>query len=216
MYANLRKGVSYYLACKLALISTMTIATILRLPVPYLPIHLVVMEAFMDVVGSSTFTVEPAEYDVMSAPPRDPSLQFLDRRLIRKIVISGAILFAATTGVYIWACIMNDDQIYARTMAFVSWMVGYLALAWVMRSDSTPLHVLGFSTNRLLPVWTILTIVTLILIMSIPTLRGIIRLEQLSPRDWIIAVLIPALAAPCLEVLKICRYAYRTTAISHC
>jgi P-type Ca2+ transporter type 2C len=216
LYSNLRKGVSYYLACKLALISTMTLSTILQLPVPYLPIQIVVMEAFMDVVGSSTFTAEPAEYDVMSRPPRDPSLQFLDRRLIGKIVICGAGLFAATTSVYIWSCTMNGDHGNARTMAFTSWMVGYLALAWVMRSNDTPLHVLGFGTNKLLPVWTILTIVTLIVTLTIPTLREILRLEGLSPGQWAIAVLVPSLAAFCLEVSKIYRYMRRATAVDRC
>ena len=216
VYANLRKGVSYYLACKLALISTVTLVTILQLPFPFSPIQIVVMETFMDVVGSSTFTVEPAEYNVMSQPSRDPSLPFVDQHLIGKLVIYGGTLFAAIIGVYLSIIKISDDYAYARTMTFTSWMVGYLALAWVMRSDSTPLYAVGFHTNKLLPVWTILTITTMILLATVPALRDIFRLEQLSPAHWAAAVLVPLFTTSWLEISKIYRYVTRKTVVDQC
>ena len=212
IYSNLRKGVCYYLACKFALICAATLATALRFPIPFSPLQIVVMEAFMDVVGSSTFTVEPAEYDVMTRPPRDPSLEFLDRHFISKIFTCGATLCAAVIGVYVWAVGITGEYTYARTMAFISWMVGYLSLAWAMRSNSTPLHILELNSNKLLPVWTTLTIVTVILIMGVPVLRNRLKFEQLAPGHWMVAVLAPLLAVSWLEVSKMLRYARRRTA----
>lgn len=214
--ANLRKGVSFYLACKLALVSTATLATILQFPVPYVPIQLAVMEAFMDLVGSSTFTVEPAEYDVMSRPPRDPTLPFMDLPLISHIAVCGFLLFAGVFTVFLLMIAMTDDYMSARTAAFLSWMTGYLVLAWVMRSENTPIYIIGFRSNKLLPFWTLLTICTVAAVMSSFTLRNLLKLGELSPAQWAIAIIVPSLPLFYLEIIKVIRYSKRSAADSEC
>src|SRR5204863_4988972 len=77
--ANLHKGVCYYLACKLALISTTVIVTVLQRPIPFAPIPINVMEAYLVAVGSSMFTAELLKLDVMLKSPYNPTLQFLDQ-----------------------------------------------------------------------------------------------------------------------------------------
>jgi P-type Ca2+ transporter type 2C len=202
IYDNLRKGVAYYLACKVALIATTAAGAVLGLPIPFAPIQIVVMEAFMDVAGSLTFTAEPPEADVMARPPRDPRLKFTDRPLISGIFAGAASLFAAVAGIYLGATAAGAPAAQARTLAFTAWMTGYLALAWVMRSRRTPLARLGWWSNRFLPAWTAVTAAALAVIMAVPPVRGALRLTTLTAADWLLVTVVPVAAAAVLEAAK--------------
>jgi len=79
LFENLRKAVRYYLAVKVALVGTSLVAVLLRLPVPFSPIQIIITELFMDLGASVAFTVERAEGDVMARPPRDATRPFSGR-----------------------------------------------------------------------------------------------------------------------------------------
>ena len=202
IYDNLRKGVAYYLACKVALIATSAAGAVLGLPIPFAPIQIVVMEAFMDVAGSLTFTAEPPEADGMTRPPRDPRRRFTDRPLITGIIAGGASLFAAVTGIYLGATAAGASAVHAQTLAFTAWMTGYLALAWVMRSQRTPLARLGLWSNRFLPAWTAVTAAALAVMMAAPPLRAALHLTTLNPAEWVLVTAAPVAAVAWLEAAK--------------
>ena len=82
LYENLRKAVRYYLAAKVRSGQLPRSSRCwLSLPVPFAPVQIIVMELFMDLGASVTFTTEPAEGDVMARPPRDPRRPFMDRSM---------------------------------------------------------------------------------------------------------------------------------------
>ncbi|MFC7344725.1 cation-translocating P-type ATPase [Saccharopolyspora griseoalba] len=202
LFDNLRKGVRYYLACKVALIATAASGVALGLPVPFTPIQIVVLEMFMDIAGSATFAAEPAESDAMRRPPRDPRRPFLDRSLVTAIFTCGATLFAAVTAIYLGAIWTGLPIATAQTLAFTGWMVGYLALAWVMRSERTPLVRLGLRSNGFLPPWTAVTAAALGLITVLPAARDALDLTALTAGQWLVAVLVPVLAVTWNDLAK--------------
>ncbi len=112
------------------------------------------------------------------------------------------IRFAAVTAVYLAATWLGVPTRTAQTLAFVSWMVGHLALAWVMRSGRTPLTRLGLRSNRFLPGWSAVTAAALVLMMTLPPLRTALRLTTLNGLGWLIAVAIPLLAVTWIEFAK--------------
>lgn len=202
LFDNLRKGVKYYLACKAGLVATTVVGVLVGLPIPFAPIQIVVMEMFMDIAGSATFAAEPAERDTMDRPPRDPRSRFLDRALVRSLLAGGASLFAAVGGIYLVASWSGESTETAQTLAFLSWMVGYLALAWVMRSERTPLAGIGFLSNRFLPAWSVVTAVSIMAIMFVPFLRDALRLTPISGVQWALVVLLPIAAVGWIEIAK--------------
>jgi Ca2+-transporting ATPase len=139
----------------------------------------------------------------MTRPPRDPRRPFLDRPLVTAILTSGAALFAAVTAVYLGATWTGTPTATAQTLAFATWMTGYLALAWVMRSERTPLARLGLWSNRFLPAWTAVTAAALTLIMTIPALRTALRLTTLTGIQWLVVITVPALAMAWIEIAKL-------------
>ncbi|MDR7304561.1 cation-translocating P-type ATPase [Haloactinomyces albus] len=203
LFDNLRKGVRYYLSCKVGLLATAVGGVALGLPVPFTPIQIVVLEMFMDIAGSATFAAEPAESDAMRRSPRDLRRPFLDRPLIIAIFTCGATLFVAVTSIYLGAVWSGAPIATAQTLAFTGWMVGYLALAWVMRSERTPLVRLGMRSNGFLPPWTLVTAASLTLIMAVPAVRDALNLTALTAGQWLVAVLVPVLAVVWIDLAKL-------------
>lgn len=201
LFDNLRKGVRYYLACKVALIAT--VASGIATGLPFTPIQIVVLEMFMDIAGSATFAVEPPESDTMRRSPRDLRRPFLDRTLVTALFTCGATLAAAVTTVYLGAIWTGLPIRTAQTLAFTSWMVGYLALAWMMRSERTPLTRLGLCSNGFLLVWTVVTAASLSLIMTVPAVRDALDLTVLTGGQWLVAVLVPVFAVVWIDLAKI-------------
>ena len=73
IFANLRKGVRYYLACKIALVASFLLPIALGAPLPFAPIQIIVLELFMDLAASATFVAEPQEAGAMKKPPHRPT-----------------------------------------------------------------------------------------------------------------------------------------------
>ena len=205
LYDNLRKGVRYYLACKAGLVATTAAGVVVGLPIPFAPIQIVVLEMFMDIAGSATFAAEPGERDRMGRPPRDPRSRFLDAPLVRSLLAGGASLFVAVAGIYLVASWSGETTPTAQTLAFVAWMVGYLALAWVMRSERTPLARVGWLSNRFLPGWTVVTAASIAFVMVVPPVRETLRLVPLTGMQWLVVVLVPIVAVSWIEIAKIVR-----------
>lgn len=194
LHGNLRKGVAYYLACKAGLVATVAAGVLTGMAVPFTPIQIVVLEMFMDIAGSATFAAEPAERDAMTRPPRDPGARFLDRALLGDLAAGAAALFAAVGGLYLVTA--------SQTVAFVGWLSGHLALAWVMRTERTPVLRAGLFANRFLPWWTVVTAVAVWVVTTVPVLRETLRLTPLTGPQWTAAVLVPVAAVAVLELRK--------------
>lgn len=58
LFDNLSKCVRYYLSCKVGLILSILIPTLMNIPLPFSPIQIIILELFMDLAASKSFTVE--------------------------------------------------------------------------------------------------------------------------------------------------------------
>lgn len=154
LFANLRKAVRYYLAAKVALVTASLAAVLLKLPVPFEPVQIILMELFMDLGASITFVAERPERDLMAQPPRDPRKSFMDRTMQIGILLGGAALGAAVLIGYLGAIHLGASIQEAQTVAFVAWMVGHVVLAANMRTEREPVLRGGaLVTNRPFLVW---------------------------------------------------------------
>ena len=181
--ANLRKAVRFYLAAKVALLSTVLVVALAGLPQPFAPVQIIVMELFMDLAASAAFVAERAENDVMTRPPDDPNRRFLDRPMIASIFGAGLSLFAGVCGAYLLTRALGHiDQ--AGTTAFVTWQFGHVALAFHLRSEREPLTRLGLTTNRVMIAWAAAVTIFVALAIGIRPLREVFATRTLHASSW--------------------------------
>lgn len=184
LFANLRKGIRYYLACKVALVSITLLPVLLLLPVPFAPVQIILMELFMDLAASAAFVAEPAEPGLMRQPPRDPSARFMDRPMLTLLFSAAAGLFAAVSLVYLIASFSGAGLAKAQTMAFVTWLLGHVMLAINLRSDREPMRRVGFFSNQAILIWAGAVIAFILISTLIPGVRASLKTAPLTGADW--------------------------------
>ncbi|MHB0876982.1 MAG: cation-translocating P-type ATPase [Anaerolineae bacterium] len=205
LFANLTKGVRYYLSCKVALIAATLLPVLLGVPVPFAPVQIILMELFMDLAASAAFVAEPAEAGLMLRPPRDPRKRFMDRAMVASIVTAAAGLFAAVTVAYLATWYSGAGLATAQTMAFVTWLAGHVLLAANMRSEREPLLRLGLLSNRVMLVWAAATAVFVLVVTGVPAMRAAVGTTALAGGQWLLALVVAVVGTFWMEVRRLAR-----------
>ncbi|MBI5765728.1 cation-transporting P-type ATPase [Candidatus Falkowbacteria bacterium] len=193
-FDNLQKGIKYYLSVKFALILIFLLPIIMRIPLPFSPIQIIILELFMDLAASAGFINEPQEKNIYSRPPRNPKENILTGKAIADILIKGLALFAAVIFIYFYALSENLDTVKAQTFAFSAWIFGHIILAYISRSDKKSIFHLGIFTNIIINFWTIA---------AISFLLAAIYIQTLSEKFNLTAVKLSHLALVALATISI-------------
>jgi len=190
--AQLRRAVAFYLGAKLALVAVLLVALAAGYPTPFQPIHIVLLEVFMDLGASVAFVAEPAAPQAMHHPPRPPGSRFLDRPTLAAIGTVAATLTAAVLGAYLLFAAGGPNTATARTAAVLAWLVGHALIAWTLRTRPT----LSWQTNIAFPAWAGVAIATGLLLALTPLGAGIhLTTLGIGPLAVIAALLAAAFAA---------------------
>jgi Ca2+-transporting ATPase len=152
--SQLRRAVAFYLGAKVALVVVIAVPLALGLPAPFHPVHIVVLELFMDVGASVAFVSEPTAPETMDRPPRDPASRFLDGTQLSAIALTAA---ALTVGVLPAFLIVHarSGAGMAIAAAVAGWLIANVAIAWSLRArPGLPLR-----RNVAFPVWALFALV---------------------------------------------------------
>lgn len=131
--AQLRRAVAFYLGAKLALVAALIIPLALHKEAPFAPVHIVLLELFMDLGASVAFVSEPAAPQAMQRPPRPPGARFLDRPELAALLSVAATLALAVVPVYL-ITLHAHDAATARSAAVLGWLAGHALIAWTLRT----------------------------------------------------------------------------------
>jgi Ca2+-transporting ATPase len=202
IFDNLKKGVRYYLAVKVALVAIFLLPILIVVPLPFPPIQIVLLELFMDLAASSGFVAEPEEADVMKRRPRNPKERFMTRAMMLSIFVSAFGLFAAVSACYLFTYYQTGDVIHAQTVAFATWIFTHVFLALNLRSERQPLFKLGFFSNRIIIGWALTAVAMLLAVTTIPLFQTLLKTSTLREFDWALVLLVSFLSTFWLELLK--------------
>ena len=151
--SQLRRAVAFYLGAKLGLVVVIAIPLLLGLPAPFHPVHIVILELFMDVGASIAFVSEPSAPDAMDQPPRDPARRFLDDTQLSAIALTAAAMTAAVLPTFLivhsrW----GTDMAIAAAVA--GWLIANIAVAWTLRARPRP----GLAAQHRVPRWALIAV----------------------------------------------------------
>jgi Ca2+-transporting ATPase len=203
IFENLKKGVRYYLSCKLALVLITLLPTLLLVPVPFTPVQIILMELFMDLMAAAAFVAEPAESDLLKQPPRDPKARFMDRKMVGSLLMASLSLFGAVSILYLGVWYSTYDVTTAQTVAFYAWLMGHVFLAFNLRSVRQPMFEVGLGQNRLMFIWGGAVAGFLLLVNLIPGLQNIMGITALKGVQWAWILGVTLVGTFWLEIKKI-------------
>lgn len=152
--SQLRRSVAFYLGAKIGLVVVIAIPLLLGLPAPFHPVHIVILELFMDVGASIAFVSEPMAPETMDRPPRDPASRFLDRTQLTAIAVTAAALTVAVLPAFLIVHHQSGAGM-AIAAAVAGWLIANTAIAWNLRArPGLPLR-----RNIAFPAWAIVALI---------------------------------------------------------
>ena len=176
VYENIKNAIQFLLSGNAAGIFCVLYASLLALPVPFQPVHLLFINLLTDSLPAIAIGMEPARSGLLHRKPRDPKAPILSKGLLGRIGLQG-LLIAIVTMAAFYLGYQGGDAALASTMAFATLTLARLFHGFNCRG-AEPIFRLKFSTNPY-SVWAFLAgVVLLLAVLIVPGLQG---LFQVSP-----------------------------------
>ena len=191
IYDNIRKDVQFLLSSNIGEVICIFGASILSLILPgnigtpLLPIHLLWVNLITDSLPAFALGMEPVEPDVMERKPREKDESFFSGGLGLTIAWQGLMIGTLTLIAYF---IGNDiDHLTGMTMAFITLCGSQLVHSFNVKSSKSILNKTLFNNVYL---WGALAagLFLQVIILTIPELSTIFKLQQLHLAQWLICL----------------------------
>ncbi|MDQ6947627.1 MAG: cation-transporting P-type ATPase [Actinomycetota bacterium] len=126
--SQLRRAVAFYLGAKVALVAASAVPLVMGRAPLFRPVHIVLLELFMDLGASVAFVSEPPTPGLMTRPPAVPGSRFLERSELGALGVVGVALGAGV----LLAALLSPGQ--AASAAVATWLIGHALVAFSLRA----------------------------------------------------------------------------------
>ena len=171
VYANIKNAIQFLLSGNTAGIFCVLYASLLALPVPFQPVHLLFINLLTDSLPAIAIGMEPARRGLLDQKPRDPKEPILSRDLLTRIGGQG-LLIAIVTMIAFYLGYQGGDAVLASTMAFATLTLARLFHGFNCRGDASIFR-LKFSTNKYSVMAFFAGVVLLLAVLFVPGLKGL-------------------------------------------
>ncbi len=201
LVANVQKGLIFLVSTHVALLGFILIATIAGYDQPLLPIQILWLEIFIDMLTAVSFEGEAEEPGAMQRPPRPRTKPLLDWSILARIGLAGG--FSAVAALWL---IMTQAGTFehVRWLAYTALVVGQVVRANANRSLAYP--VLRRRPNMLLLAGGIVCIAAQVAIPFIPPLAAAFQATPLDALDWVLVGIVALLPAVFAEAYRAARH----------
>ncbi len=183
IYDNITKYIRLMLAANFDEFLEITVCTLLGLPLPFLPIHVLWVNLVTDGIPAVALSIDPKDPDLMRYPPRDPNEGLLSRYW-RFILFAAIIDFISDFAPFLWVYGVTVDAVQARTVAFTSIVFFEFLLAYQSRSETHHIFALGWrglTDNKMLFVSVVVSLALQFAIIYMPPLQNLFHVAPLTP-----------------------------------
>ncbi len=201
LVANVQKGLVFLVSTHVAMLGFVLIATVAGFSQPLLPIQILWLEVFIDMLTAVSFAGEAEEPGAMSRPPRPRTKPLLDVGLLARICLAGG--FSAVAALVLIEQHGPDFQ-HARWLAYTALVVGQVVRANANRSLAYP--VLLRRPNALLLAGGVLCVAIQIGIPFVPALKDAFQATPLDAVDWLLVAIVALLPAAVAEAYRMIRH----------
>ena len=204
IFSNIRKFVTYLLACNVGEILIILTSMLLGLPLPFTALMLLILNLVTDGAPAIALGLERGDPDIMLRPPRPVREPVVNRGMALGILLVAAADTVAVVCSYLLALHRFPGNLAAaRTVAFATLVCSELFRAFIARSEHRSFLKTGFRGNPWMLAAVGGSLLILILLVYVPFLQHILELYALSPYDWILILPFTLFAPLAAELVKI-------------
>ena len=203
VYRNIKNAIQFLLSGNMAGILSVLYTSLMALPVPFQPVHLLFINLLTDSLPAIAIGMEPAEKDLLAEKPRDPQEGILTKKFMRDILLQGG-LIAVVTMIAFHTGLSQGGSALASTMAFATLTAARLFHGFNCRSRHSIIR-LGFSGN-----WYSLGafaagMVLLNLVLFVPVLKRLFLVATLTGTQLGMIYLLAFIPTVIIQIIKIIR-----------
>ena len=203
VYRNIRNAIEFLLSGNMAGIFCVLYTTLMSMPLPFAPVHLLFINLLTDSLPAIAIGMEQPEGELLDQPPRDPGQGILTKRFLRDILIQGGLIAVCTMYAYRTG-LRQGGAAVASTMAFASLTVARLFHGFNCRSSHSIFH-LGLTSN----LYTVMAFEAGVLLMGgvlfAPALQRLFAVSDLSAGQLAVVGACAFLPTVVLQAWKVLR-----------
>ncbi|MCD7870808.1 MAG: cation-translocating P-type ATPase [Enterocloster clostridioformis] len=200
VYRNIKNSIQFLLSGNMAGIFCVLYTSLLSLPLPFKPVHLLFINLITDSLPAIAIGMEPPEEGLLKEPPRNPKEGILTASFIRDILVQGALIAAATMWAYTTG-LHEGGAGRACTMAFSTLTLARLFHGFNCRSSHSIIR-LGLGSNLYSVMAFQLGVVLLAAVLFVPGLQIMFAAADLSLSQ--LTTLAAAAFLPTLVIHMLC------------
>ncbi len=199
IYDNIRKFIKYIMTCNSAEIWTIFMASLIGLPIPLLPIHILYINLVTDGLPGLALAGEKAEHDIMKRPPRKTNENLFSGGMGFHILWVGVLMAGITLATQAFALVNN---MHWQTMVFTVLSLSQLGHVLAIRSEKEFLYAKGIFSNARLLVTVVATFLLQLVIIYLPEANTVFKTEPLSFYELGFCILMSAIVFHAVEFEK--------------
>ena len=199
VYRNIKNSIRYLLSGNFAGILCVLSCSILMLPTPFYPVHLLFMNLITDSLPAIAIGMEASRNDVLKEKPRSSNDSILNKPAFIQIGFEGIVIAISTMITFMIGLKVNT--LNASTMAFATICLARLLHGFNCRGEQK-IYKLGFFSNKS-SIWAFVIGFTLLhIILFVPFMHELFMIEPLSLQQLLTIYLLSLLPTFIIQLSK--------------
>lgn len=203
VYRNIRNAIQFLLSGNMAGILAVLYTSLMALPVPFAPVHLLFINLLTDSLPAIAIGMEPAERDLLSQKPRDPKEEILTKDFLLRLFVQGGLIAVSTMAAF-YIGLNAGGAAMASTMAFATLTAARLFHGFNCRSTHSIFQI-GFSGNWYSLGAFAVGMVLLNLVLFVPVLQRLFSVTPLSMGLYGCIFALAAVPTIIIQIVKVIR-----------
>ena len=200
VYRNIKNAIKFLLSGNMAGILSVLYTSILGLPVPFAPVHLLFMNLLTDSLPAIAIGMEAADDDLLNKKPRNPKEGILSKAFMFQLLVQGGLIAISTLAAF-HIGLNAGDAVLASTMAFSTLTLARLFHGFNCRSEQSIFQI-GFRSNPASLGAFGIGVVLLLLVLLVPFLSHLFAASALTLAQFSIIVGLALIPTVLIQVVR--------------
>ena len=145
IFNNIKNSIRFLLSGNMSGILSVLYTSLMALPVPFQPVHLLFINLLTDSLPAIAIGVEPARANLLKDKPRDPKKSIMDKQFMLSVLAQGAVIAVFVMTAFHLGLKQGSPEL-ASTMAFATLALARLFHGFNCRGKESIFR-LGFRSN---------------------------------------------------------------------
>ncbi len=200
VFRNIKNAIQFLLSGNMAGILAVLYTSLLALPVPFEPVHLLFINLLTDSLPAIAIGMEKPEKDLLSQKPRDPKTGIMTKDFIARMFGQGGLIAVVTLIAFYIGLQINAAT--ASTMAFATLTLARLFHGFNCRSSHSIFKV-GFTSNIYSVGAFFLGVFLLAFVLFVPFMHPLFSVETLNAVQIGFIGLLAVMPTVIIQIIKV-------------